>query len=287
MGKWIRRILMGLALFVFLFSAGMVIFIRHQYKIAEDVYNEAVELYVKPAQAAPTPAPATPEPEPEEPAEESEEPTEEPEPTPVHIPEYAPIEVDFDSIRSVNWDVIGWIYCEGTVINYPVAHGSDNEYYLHHTYEGTYSNSGTIMLETTNRSDFSDGNSIIYGHHMQSGRMFATLENWGDQSYYEEHPVMWLLTPEQDYKVVLFSGYYTSAYSADVYSVIRSPGEALTQYIYKAAYQSDFRADVTLDPNGRYVVLSTCAYVFDYARYVLHGMLVPVDSAGGVPIETQ
>ena len=93
---------------------------------------------------------------------------------------------------------------------------------------------------------------------------------------------MWLLTPEQDYKIVLFSGYTTSA-TSDTYTIFEGPSQELDAYLAKCREQSDFSMEVELDSEGRYVLLSTCAYVFDNARYVLHGMLVPVDSAGGVP----
>jgi len=95
---------------------------------------------------------------------------------------------------------------------------------------------------------------------------------------------MWLVTPEQDYKVVLFSGYTTSAYS-DVYTIYRGNGPQLYEYVASALARSDFQSGFIPDENGKYVVMSTCAYVFDNARYVLHGILVPVDSAAGIPLD--
>ena len=118
---------------------------------------------------------------------------------------------------------------------------------------------------------------------MKNGSMFATLDHWAEQEYYEGHPVMWLLTPEQDYKIVLFSGYTTSA-SSDTYAIFDGPCQELDAYLIKCRSQSDFSAEVELEGDSRYVLLSTCAYVFDNARFVLHGKLVPVDSAGGVPL---
>ena len=94
---------------------------------------------------------------------------------------------------------------------------------------------------------------------------------------------MWLLTPEQDYKIELFSGYMTSA-RADTYTMIQEPGEEMDAYLEKALSQSAFQTDVKLDRESRYVLLSTCAYVFDNARAVLHGKLVPAGSAGGTPL---
>jgi len=196
---------------------------------------------------------------------------------------FAPVKVDFDSLKAVNNDVKGWIYCEDTIINYPVLYGETNDKYLRHTYDGEYNIAGSIFIETNNKPDLSDSNTIIYGHHMNDGSMFYGLDHWHLQEYYNTHPIMWLLTPKQDYIIVLFSGYTANAYS-DTYTIFYDLDEKFDEYIKEALTKSDFKADVVLPSDGKYVLLSTCAYVFDGARYVLHGLLVPVDSAGGVPI---
>ena len=95
---------------------------------------------------------------------------------------------------------------------------------------------------------------------------------------------MWILTPEQDYRVELFSAYYISAFS-DAYTLYRYPSPDLDEYLAVTMSRAQASADVELDGEAKYVMLSTCAYVFDYARAVVHGKMVPVDSAGGVPIE--
>ena len=274
-GRTARRIVMALLLAVFLFSAGNVIYVQHGYKVNEEIYSSAADRFTQ--QAAEDSVPA---------GEAGNAPVSGGEQTAADTPrirEGAPIIVDFDSLRSVNSDVIGWIYCAGTVIDYPVAHGN-NDYYLHHSYDGTYSSFGTIFVEETNSPDFSDASSILYGHHMRSGAMFATLEEWGDQSYYEEHPVMYLLTPERDYRIVLVSGYAVSAYS-DTYTIFPENNDEFRAYMEKALARSEFQSGAEFDENGHYVMLSTCAYMFDNARYVLHGLLVPLDTAGGKWIE--
>lgn len=186
----------------------------------------------------------------------------------------APITVDFAALQSVNEDVVGWIYCEGTDINYPVLQGEDNDYYLHHTYNREENRAGSIFVEALNTPGFADSNTIIYGHHMKNGSMFATLRNWADQTYYEEHPVFWLLTPEQDYRIVLFSGYTTAAVS-DTYTIYQGPCQEFDDYVQAALASSDFKADITPESGDRCVLLSTCEYDFQDARYVLHGVLKP------------
>lgn len=246
-----------LSLAVFLFCGASILLITSQYRNDERLYFITAEQYTK--NTVPK-------------GDSSDEETADGEEKEIEI---APISVDFESLQAVNSDVIGWIYCEDTPINYPVLQAGDNDAYLRHNYERKYSTAGSIFVDAANRTGFVDSNTIIYGHHMRNGSMFACLDMWEDQEFYEEHPVMWLLTPEQNYKIVLFSGYGTSAYS-DTYTIFTGPCKELDEYLENCVKQSDFKADVETDPEGYYVLLTTCAYMFENARYVLHGMLIPV-----------
>ncbi len=200
------------------------------------------------------------------------------------IPEYAPIEIDFDALKKINKEIVAWIYCEDSRINYPVLHNLvSNFYYIAHAYDRSKSSAGAIFIDYRNATGFADYNTIIYGHHTNNGAMFYTLDNWKKQDFFDEHPVMYILTPEKDYKVVLFSVYTVSA-SSEAYALISGPGEDLTEYIKVTKERSIVKADVELDPEAKYVMLSTCSKEFASARTVLHGMLVPLDSAAGVPV---
>lgn len=192
-------------------------------------------------------------------------------------PVYAPVRIDFDKLAADCPDIRGWIYCEDTGIDYPVVQGTDDRFYLKHTYLGDYASAGAIFLEAANEPGFSDLNNVVFGHHMKDGTMFAGLSDWASQEYYDAHPVMWLLTPEQDYMVELFSGYVTPA-GSKAYAIYREPGEKFDHYLETALAASDFAAgpDFVLDGDARYILLSTCNYTYSNARYVLHGKLVPV-----------
>ena len=198
-------------------------------------------------------------------------------------PVLAPIKVDFKALKSVNDDVVGWIYCEGTQINYPVLQGETNDTYIRTLYTGEGHPSGSIFVDAGNLPEFQDNNTIIYGHHMADGSMFGTLEDWREQEYFDAHPCMWLLTPEQDYRIDLFSAYLVDA-RHDTFTIFRGSGQQFAAYLQRVVKDSTVKADVETDPEAHYVLLSTCAYtVYDDARTVIHGRLVPVDSAGGVP----
>ena len=199
--------------------------------------------------------------------------------------EAAPIKVDFKALKEINEDVIGWIYREDTVIDYPVLHGETNDTYLHTLFNKEYNPSGSIFQDSNNLKGFIDNNNILYGHHMADRSMFASLDEWQHQEYFDKHPVMWLLTPERDYRVELFSAYTISAYD-ETYTICRGfggeeKGPELEEYLKKMKGRSAVECDVEFDPEGLYLVLSTCAYSFEDARSVVHGKMVPVNSAGG------
>ena len=288
MGKWIRRIVMLLLLIVFLGSGGMVLSILHQYRVSEALYEDAAREFVQMPdnpvnggaggnESLPYAADADSSFPPTEyvSAEVSEQ--------EVPVGEIAPFIVDFEALKKKSPDVVGWIYCPGTIINYPVVQAEDDNYYLHRSYDGSYNFAGSIFVEAVNKPEFQDPNTIIYGHNMKDNTMFAGLSKWSSQSFYAEHPTVWLMTPEQDYRIELFSGYTTSAGSY-AYTLFQGPGEELDEYIATALRKSDFDAGFAPQEGERLVLLSTCAYVFDNARYVLHGVLRPLSSAGGVPV---
>lgn len=185
--------------------------------------------------------------------------------------ETAPIQVDFEYLTGVNEDVAGWIYCEDTPINLPILQSEDNSYYLHRLVDGTYNIAGSLFLDFRNQFDFSDWNSIIYGHNMKNGSMLACLNEYKKQEYYEEHPVMYLLTPEKQYKVELVAGILGK--SDGSFYDFPVPEERREEVIQGWLEASTFKTNVEILPEDRFVTLSTCTYEFRNARYVVIGVL--------------
>lgn len=187
-------------------------------------------------------------------------------------PEPPPIQVDFELLQAENPDVVGWIYCPDTEVNYPVMHSGDNRYYLRRRSDGTRHVAGSIFADGRNTIDLSDENVIIYGHNMRDGSMFALLPRYARQEFYEAHPVWYLLTPTKNYRVELFAGFVTSTRSL-VYSLQRentADGRPITD---KAYDDSSFRGVEAPEPGERTLTLSTCSYEFAGARYVVMGIL--------------
>lgn len=173
-------------------------------------------------------------------------------------------EINFKALQEVNPDVIAWIYSPDTTINYPVVQGDDNAYYLKHLADGTKNWNGCPFLDIQNKPDFSDTNFIIYGHHMQNGTMFAGISWYEDQSYYDEHPVMYLMTPAATYRIELFSGYTTEMNSSAYMQTFDSIREH-ADWLKEVSRRSDFRANLEISALDWVITLSTCAYRFENA----------------------
>lgn len=181
-------------------------------------------------------------------------------------------DINFAALRAINSEVVGWIVCENTKINYPVVQGKDNSYYLSHHFNGRRSIVGCVFLDCRNSPHFTDTNSILYGHQVSDGSMFSAVLNYKKQAYYDAHPRMLLLTPEANYLIDLFAGYVAKADEPAWRLDFSTPGEYLA-WLEAACRRSTFRSTVKPTEHDRVITLSTCTYEFYNARYVLLGVL--------------
>lgn len=185
--------------------------------------------------------------------------------------EVAPISIDFASLLEENSDIVGWIYCPDTPINYPVVQGKDNNQYLRRDLGGNYLVSGTIFVDYRNGAIGEDSNLLIYGHNMKDKSMFGTLVRYKEQAYYDEHPALYYLTPEADYKIELYAGIVVKR-NAVIYQP--NPDEAeLAEFLNNAKDKSTFVSNVELAEDNVLITLSTCSYEYNNARYIVIGKL--------------
>lgn len=183
-----------------------------------------------------------------------------------------PVGVDFEGLLQISEDVVAWLYCPDTEINCVVAQAEDNKFYLRRLLDGTDARCGTLFLDYRNDAGFVDWNSVIYGHNMKNGSMFATLLYYRDQSFYDEHPVMYLYTPSFQYTIELIAGFTTSD-DDPLYSIPMTIEEQ-EAFLKWAQECSTFSSLTEVSDSDRLVTLSTCAYEYDNARFVLIGKLV-------------
>ena len=193
-----------------------------------------------------------------------------------------PIEVDFDKLKSVNEDVVGWIYVDALPdISYPIVKGKDNQTYLHQTYEKNYNFAGTIFVDYENSGDFSDCNTLVYGHNMKNGSMFGHLKKFReDDKLYKQDKYFWILTPERNYRYEIISA-YTTGVNSDTYTLFKGLGEEFEKYLETIKGYSEIQTDDTdLTIKDKIVTLSTCTGN-ESTRFVVQGKRVDAEDADG------
>ena len=188
--------------------------------------------------------------------------------------------VDFTALQAVNPDIVGWLMSEGTPINYPVAQGENNRRYLNQLYDGSQGKAGTPFLDFENSADFTDRNSIVYGHNLLDGSMFASLTEYGKQAYYDAHPDMLLLTPAGAWRMEVFAAFTASPDEAgsdtSPWRQSWSSDDAFAAWLEQAVNRSVIDTDITPTQADRVLTLSTCTSR-GRSRFILMGRLVPAE----------
>lgn len=173
-----------------------------------------------------------------------------------------PKKVDWDGLLKVNEDIVGWIEIAGTKINYPVLRGHDNEEYIHTSVARKYAYAGCIFMDAANDADFSDYNTIIYGHNMRNGSMFGTLDYYSKDSYYIQHPYIWIYTPKGNHLYQIYAIYQTTA-TSNTYSLTTKMGEYISwkkrmfqkgEKIEEISFENTITLSTCTKGKGRFVV---------------------------------
>ena len=186
--------------------------------------------------------------------------------------------VDFDSLLAVNEDVAGWIWMKDTVINYPVLHSKkNNDEYLYTTYDGKNNSSGSIFIDYRNGNGYVDDNTVLYGHNMKNGSMFAILTKMTNQQFYDAHKEFYILTPEGNRRYEIIAVFQVDALSSlydRQFATEEDKQDWLDRVVKKSAILSPFGTDIT----DTFVTLSTCVSGDDLrARIVAVGRLADIE----------
>lgn len=181
--------------------------------------------------------------------------------------------VDFPALWQTCPDVKGWISIEGTCIDYPVVQGKDNLYYLSHLPDGTANKAGSIMMDASNAPDFTDDVTILHGHHMRSGTMLGDLDEFRHAKYWEQHSAMTLYTPAGDWKVGIVAACTVDG-ATFAYPTRFADDAAFAAFVEELCRRSSFHTSLVVEPGDRLVMLSTCAYNFQDARFVVLGKIM-------------
>lgn len=166
-------------------------------------------------------------------------------------------QLDLDVLRQTNDDVMGWIYIPDSAISYPLIRAADNQEYLRRAWDGTSSQVGCIFLECKNRSDFSDFNTIIYGHYMHDGTMFGSLHEYKKQDYWSTHPHVYVVTDDTVRRYQVFSA-YEAGVTEDTYRLYFENDERRESALELYTSHTIIENDVIPEVDDRILTLSTC-----------------------------
>lgn len=176
--------------------------------------------------------------------------------------ENAVIPVKFEELQAVNPDVYAWITVPGTEIDYPILqHASDNSYYLMHNIDGSYGYPGCIYTENLNSKDFTDNNTVIYGHNMKNGSMFAQLHKFEDPDFFKENREVLVYLPDEILHYTIFAAHiYDDRHL--LYSFDFSDPDVYEKYLKSVFDTRDMSANIdkemTVTKDDKIITLVTC-----------------------------
>lgn len=274
MKKRIRKLIMGILLVVFLVSTALMLRQFLDNAGGEAAYAEAVQIAGTRQEK--------PEPQKTEPVSPQTEPGGEPVCRWVSAPvENDPVmeelaNINLAALREENPDVVGWIRIPDTKIDYPLMQGEDNDFYLNHTWKKEPSSVGSIFLEWGSSPDLTDFNTIVYGHNMNNGAMFADLELFSLKKFWQTHPYVYLRTDAGVYRYEIFA-FYQAEVDSLTYALNPQRDDTKEAFLKLAQESAWFDSGIRPALTDRFLTLSTCSGAnYDY-RYVVQARLPMVE----------
>lgn len=258
----LRRVISLVLAVVCLGSGAMFVRRLLDYRTGDAAYAEAAQIAALPE----------PEPEPETTAEPAPEPSAEETPSAPQTPaESAPAAIDLPALQAVNADVIGWISIPDTAISYPLVQGSDNDYYLTHTWNRVSSAVGAIFLDARCPSDLGGFNTILYGHRMRNGSMFAALKNYSSQAFWRAHPRIYLTDAAGTHTFDIYAACEVST-EGEAYRLDFSGDDDKQAFLRDGLSRSVISTGLSPTASDRILTLSTCTGRGHATRWVVQAV---------------
>ncbi|MCL1859628.1 MAG: class B sortase [Oscillospiraceae bacterium] len=179
----------------------------------------------------------------------------------------------FLELQAINPEVFGWITIYGTHIDYPVVQSPNLMKYVNTNAEGQYSLSGAIFLDSNSSMDFSDFNSIIYGHHMEKQTMFGEIGNFSDNDYFDVRKYGTLYYDGQEHGLEFFAFVHADAYDSTIFRTKISGQENQKDYLNMLIERAAHTREIQITANDRIVLLSTCSSNSTNGRDILVGKI--------------
>ena len=194
-------------------------------------------------------------------------------------PEVVDLPVNFGALREVNPDVYAWVVIPGTAVNYPVLHRAGNDaFYSNHSSDGAYYTGGSIFSEDYNREDFSDPLTVLYGHNLRNGTMFAQLNDFADEVVFQAHPEIYVYTPDRlrIYEIFSAGPHSNEHLLANHDFSVKEDFETFFAELRNARSLSAQQRPELFPEHGkdRVLVLSTCFRANNRQRFLVMGRLL-------------
>lgn len=182
---------------------------------------------------------------------------------------FKPLNVDFESLKKTNKDVVGWIQFETFNLSYPIVKDSGDNYYLTHTFKKQKNSSGAIFIGPANKS-LQDTNTIIFGHNMKNGSMFGLLGRYKNKSYFPDNQYFRIYTPGGGVQRYQIFSVYKAAVNGSAYTIWSHTGGAeYGAWIKELKKNSMYDTGVSVSEHDSVVTLSTCITGEDSKRLVV------------------
>ena len=178
--------------------------------------------------------------------------------------------LDWDGLYAQNNDLVGWIRMSPSV-NYPIVQAKDNSYYLHRGFNKTYNMNGSIMVNCYNSPDWSDKNTVIYGHNMNNGSMFGNNKKYMDKAYTLQHPCFYIYTKDGEYTYRIFQT-MTVPDDTRPFETQFTDDADFGQYLMDIAPHKDYDLGVSVTEKDQIITLSTCTR-HGTRRFLIQGKL--------------
>lgn len=185
---------------------------------------------------------------------------------------------DWDAVLRDGEQVVAWIQMEGNErVDYPIVQAEDNTWYLNHDWKGQKQFAGSIFLNKNNAPDFTDFNSVIYGHRMKNRSMFGSFKYYTEQTYLDEHPYFYIYTPDGKKRTYEIFACANILDGTATYDITYEDKEDRLAY-YNTLYQKAIaKRTIDISEFDTTVTLSTCAARGYYNRIVICGKLIAVE----------
>ncbi len=175
----------------------------------------------------------------------------------------------FQRLLERNKDTVGWIIIPGTKINYPVVQSEDNEYYLNRNFDRNKTSWGAIFMDYRNSIDEMGRHSILYGHNMNDGSMFAGITRYAKPEFFKRNAIIQFDTLHESVQWEVFAAYETSVDFYFIQTEFRSKRD-YADFLDSLVARSSVESNVLVTSDDQILTLSTCARSSDENRFVVH-----------------